>query len=166
MDKQSKNTTYSSDKYYDLWLMFAQVKDAITRVRAKELKKYNISPQQAHILAIISDMGNTAMPRDIALLSFRKANTVTITLNRMAKRGLIKKRRVKTGNTVRVSLTEKGREVYLYSTRRESLNKILSGLSEKQCQQLKSCLKALVKVLKDRAGVELHLKNISYPEVI
>jgi len=42
-----------------------------------------------------------------------------------------------------VSITEKGQQAYDKSTRRKSIRKIMSSLSEEERQQLRSCLEKL-----------------------
>jgi DNA-binding MarR family transcriptional regulator len=46
-------------------------------------------------------------------------------------------------NLVRVSITEKGQQAYHKSTRRKSIHRIISSLSEEERQKLRSCLEKL-----------------------
>lgn len=134
-----------TQKYYSLWMTMVRTKDAIHRVREKELHQCQISPEQSGILGYVMELDNNAIPADICRLSFRKANTISITLDRMAKKGLIhrgkdKKRR----NIIRVSLTEKGKDIYYQTTLRRSIQEIFSALSDQECQQLESCFGILL----------------------
>jgi DNA-binding MarR family transcriptional regulator len=62
----------------------------------------------------------------------------------MAKKGLIKKSRDKTRkNVIRVSITEKGREMCSNVMNADFIRSIMSSLSETQRQQLQSCLTIL-----------------------
>ena len=62
----------------------------------------------------------------------------------MEKQGLVRKvKDLDRKNLVRVVLTEKGREAYYHSTKRESIHQIMSFLSEEERQQLRHCLQTL-----------------------
>ena len=134
----------SADKYYDLWVLLADTKEAILKSRQRELIRYNITATQAAILFIIQAIGDQATPSEISRQIFRKPSTVTEILNRMEKQGLVKKvKDLNRKNLVRVALTDKGREAYHLSSHRKSIRKIMSSLSPENRQQLRSFLQTL-----------------------
>jgi len=150
------------ERYFDLWMTLVRAKDAIHNVRETELNEYHISPQQAGIMAYIMALDNNAIPADISRLSFRKANTVTINLNRMEKNGLIKKSRdSERKNVIRVSLTEKGRYIYSKSSSRKSIIEVFSSLSPEQCRQME----VLLDILLNSAAKYLKLKEFQRPNL-
>ena len=62
----------------------------------------------------------------------------------MEKKGLIRKvRDLQRKNLVRVEMTEKGKQAYNNTAREESVRRIMTSLSEKECRQLISCLDKL-----------------------
>ena len=134
----------STDKYYELWVLLADTKEAILKSRQRELIRHNITATQAAILFIIQTIGDQATPSEISRQIFRKPSTITEILNRMEKQGLVKKvKDLNRKNLVRVVLTDKGREAYHLSSQRKSIRKIMSSLSSENRQQLKSFLQTL-----------------------
>jgi len=134
----------STDKYYELWVLLADTKEAILKSRQRELIRHNITATQAAILFIIQTIGDQATPSEISRQIFRKPSTITEILNRMEKQGLVKKvKDLNRKNLVRVVLTDKGREAYHLSSQRKSIRKIMSSLSPEDRKQLRSLLHTL-----------------------
>jgi DNA-binding MarR family transcriptional regulator len=134
-----------SQKYFDLWVMLARTRDGILRIRNNELKPYDITAQQAGILSRIKNCQNNMIPAELARMSLRKPNTTTVILGRMEKKGLIKKGKDLTKkNLIRLSLTKKGESINNYSSKRESINRLMATLSEDQITQLQSILEVLL----------------------
>ncbi len=69
---------------------------------------------------------------------------ISYILNRMERDGLLRKAKdLDRKNMIRVSLTEKGKQAYYLSTKRESIRQAISALSEEEYQQLWPCLEKL-----------------------
>jgi len=132
------------DEDYAVWILLGQTREAIYKARQRELKQYNITPRQAAILFSIETLNNNATPAEISRRLLREPHTVSELLSRMERRGLV--RRVKDldrKNMVRIVLTEKGREAYSQSTKRDSIHRIMSSLSKRGRQEFTSYLKTL-----------------------
>ena len=129
------------DLNYELWWLLYQTRDAIFRARAKELIAYGISPMQSGVLFVVSTLGDEATPSKISQWMFRQPHSVTGLLNRMERAGLIT-REIDSyrKHQSRITLTEKGRSIYSQSGKKESINQIMSCLSEEQYQQFRSYL--------------------------
>jgi DNA-binding MarR family transcriptional regulator len=132
------------DKDYNLWVLLHQTTDAALRARQKELDQSDISVIEVGVLVVTQAIGEKATPSEISRRIFREPHTVSALLNRMEKRGLVRKTQdLDRKNLVRVSITEKGQQAYDKSTRRKSIRKIMSSLSEEERRQLRSCLEKL-----------------------
>jgi len=132
------------DEDYNLWVLLHQTTDAVLRARQKELDQFGISFIEVGVLVVIQAIGEKATPSEISRRIFREPHSVSALLNRMEKRGLLRKTQdLDRKNLVRVSITEKGQQAYDKSTRRKSIRKIMSSLSEEERQQLRSCLEKL-----------------------
>lgn len=143
----------SEDQYNDLWILLTHMRYAIYRAREKELKPYGISPEQVGVLVAVLALGNRAKFGDISRLMFRKPHTTSMIVDRMVKKGLVRKVSDLDGkNLVRITLTDKGRQIYRQAIKRESIHRIMSSLPEKDRQQLWSYLV----ILQDKAweGIE------------
>jgi len=136
---------------YRIFHLLRQAADAIHRAREIELKKYNLSPEQAGALVCIRSLGNTATPAELSRWLFRERNTITILLKRMYKLGLIKKRAdTRRKNIIRLSLTKKGYEAYEHAVEFEAFKTVIDTLPERKRKQLWSLLELVrVKLFKD-----------------
>jgi DNA-binding MarR family transcriptional regulator len=117
--------------------MMKQTTDALFKVRQKELKKFGITPEQSGALAVIYALEGQATAAELSRILFRKPNSMTILLRRLEKQGMIKKtpdKRQK--NVIRLSLTVKGRQAHMSSSRVNSLGRILNKLSDAKQRQL------------------------------
>ncbi len=142
----------SVDKDFTLWVLLKQAKDMVFKATQKELRQYGITPEEAAVLSVVQFLDNKATPAEISRWLLRESHTVSGILSRMEKKGLIRKTKdLDRKNLVRVTLTDKGQQAYYQSTKIESIGKIMSCLSEEECQKLISCLKTL----RDRALKEL-----------
>ena len=124
------------------------------RARTKELFKYGITPEQAAVLFVVQAIGPKATPAEISRWLMRESHSTFGLLSRMEKQGLLRRTKdLEKKNLVRVTLTEKGREVYHQSAERESIHRIVASLSEGERQQLRAYLGKLWNRALDELGV-------------
>jgi len=143
------------DKDYSLWILLLQVRDYTWRLRQIKLKRYGITPEEAGVLLSIDILGDNAIPTEIARWMYRKHNTILSILDRMEKKGLIKKRMDSDKNIyLRVTLTDKGRQAYYQSTDIDYIRRIMSSLNEEQRKQLILSLQALRDAVLRELGME------------
>jgi DNA-binding MarR family transcriptional regulator len=151
--KPVDKSLYSNDSYR-LWLLFMHVKDALIKAREKELDRFGVTITQVAVFLAIENNGGSATPGYIAGTLFRTPHSISETLQIMQKNGLITKTRNKGGgNSVDVSITERGKQL-LDQITWKSIERIMSSLPEEQRNQLKSCLMTLW----DSANQELETK--------
>jgi len=133
-----------TDEDFNLWLLLFDVTDVSWKVREKKLAHSHISATQAHLLLLIDTIGDGATPAKIMQWHLRAAPSVAEALNRMERRGLLRKSKdLEKRNLVRVSLTEEGRKAFDETKKRESIHRVTSCLSGEERQQLRSCLSKL-----------------------
>ena len=139
------NNHFPTDGNYKLWVMLHQVKDIIFRAREKELRLYGITPMGAAVLFILFNiLGGKSSANKISEVILRKPHTVAGYISRMERDGLVTKSKDKNQEGIKIiKITPKGKKAYTQSTKRESINKILSCLSEEEHQQLWSILEKL-----------------------
>jgi DNA-binding MarR family transcriptional regulator len=146
---------------FGIWALLNQSRDAVLRVRENELSQYGITTKEADALLNIFNNDNVT-PAEISRILFREHNTVSALLIRMEKKGLIVRVRDKQKmNIWRITITEKGRNAYLNSIKRESLHIIMSSFSVDEKEQLISFLKKI----RDNALSQLiSVPTIPFPE--
>jgi DNA-binding MarR family transcriptional regulator len=153
-DEGSKYFSYS-DEDHDLWMLLTHTRYAIYRSREKELQRYGVSPEQVGILFIVQALGDRATPSAISRFILRQPHTVSALIERMAEKGFVRKLHdLDKKNLVRVSLTEKGKKIYGYSTNRGPIHRIMGVLSSTERVQLKKLLKKLHTQARKEIGLE------------
>jgi DNA-binding MarR family transcriptional regulator len=144
-DGQTKQMTLSPDEEYRLWTLLSQVNDGMLRARDNELKQFGMSTVQVAILYAVKNLGGSPTPSEISHWVFRKPHTVSATLDRMERHGLVRlTRNAKGKRQVRVGMTAKGEEVYRLQHRgRRVIPSILGSLSHPEREQLRTLLDRL-----------------------
>jgi MarR family transcriptional regulator, organic hydroperoxide resistance regulator len=153
-DESVKYFSYG-DEDQDMWLLLTHTRYAVFRAREKELQRYGISPEQASVLFVVQALGNKATPAAISRLIIRQPHTVSALVDRMTKRGLVRKiKDLDRKNLVRVALTEKGEKAYALSSKRGPIHRIMSILTEQERVQFKSVLEKLMAKARKEIGID------------
>lgn len=158
--KNNEAVDLLSDPDYNLWVLVQHARDSMAAARTKELDEYGISIVEAAVLFVIQVAEQSgdiqATPAEISRWVFRKSNTIAALLNRMEKKGLVKRvNDLHKRNLVRIAITDTGQTVFKKSAKRKSLRKMMSVLSEEQRQQLWASLS----LLRDSALKQLGAKQ-------
>jgi MarR family transcriptional regulator, organic hydroperoxide resistance regulator len=124
--------------------MLRQTHDVILKLRQRELRKYDLTPEQAAALMVVHALGNKATTAEISRRLFRESNSMTVLLRRMETRGLISKRPdAHRKNVIRISLTKKGAEAYQNSLKIDNFNHVISKMKIEDRKNLWSLLETL-----------------------
>lgn len=137
---------YSStiEEDYKLWSALLQTRDALMKLREKEVAKFGLLPKESRILFIIQLLGKKATPTVISKFLFRERHSISELLTRMEKKGLIRRvRDLDRKNWVRVELAQKGIKVYNQTSDLDPVREIISCLSREEHEQLMLCLQKL-----------------------
>lgn len=135
----------SSVSNYDLWMLLVKVHHSLFFLRQKELSPSHIAAQQLQVLRIIQSLGTQATLLAIAKKVERKLDVISRQAVRMEKDGLIK--RIKDSpksRLLRMELTEKGLGMLKISRESESINIMLSVLTEEERRQIYSALNKIL----------------------
>ena len=144
----------SIDEYYRLWLLLSQTRSAIFKVRHKKVGQY-LHPNQAAALVTVWALNGQVTPAVLSRHLFLEPHTVSELIIRMEKKGLVEKHRDrKMGNAVRVSITQKGREVCQQAMGQDLIRRIMSALSIEQRKHLGAYLKILYSEALKELGME------------
>ena len=143
------------DEDFRLWALLSQTAHVMTKVRQKELDRYGISVREAGIMFAILAIGERATPAEITRAVLREPHTVTEILKRMEKEGLVTRTKdLERKNMVRVAVTDKGRQAYQQSTKRKSIYKVMSSLSQEERRQLMTSLEKLARKALKELGMQ------------
>jgi DNA-binding MarR family transcriptional regulator len=148
------NDQLELDEYYMVWLLLSQTRSAIFKVRHKKVGQY-LHPNQAAALVSVWALDGQITPAMLARRLFLEPHSVSELIIRMEKKGLVRKTRdSKRGNVVRISITDKGRDVCTHVMGQGLIHKIVSVLSDEQRTQLRSSLTLLYREALKELGVE------------
>ncbi len=153
-DESTKFYAYE-DEDQDLWLLLTHTRYAIFRAREKELQRYGVSPEQVGLLFVVQALGNKATPAAISRHIIRQPHTVSALVDRMARRGLVKKvKDLDRKNLVRVVMTEKGKKTYELSTKRGPIHRILGTMNEAEKKEFRMQLEKLLAKARKEIGLD------------
>jgi MarR family transcriptional regulator, organic hydroperoxide resistance regulator len=145
----------TEDEDQDLWFLLTHTRYAIFRAREKELQRYGVSPEQVGLLFVVQALGNKATPAALSRHLIRQPHTVSALVDRMARRGLVKKvKDLDRKNLVRVVMTEKGQKTYDISTKRGPIHRILNTLSDDEKKVFKDLLERLLTKARKEIGLD------------
>ena len=145
----------AEDEDQDLWFLLTHTRYAIFRAREKELQRYGISPEQVSLLFVVQSMGNKATPASLSRYLLRQPHTVSALVDRMTKRGLVKKvKDMDRKNLVRVAITEKGQKAYEQSTKRGPIHRIMGELNADEKKIFRHYLETLFAKARQEIGLD------------
>jgi MarR family multiple antibiotic resistance transcriptional regulator len=123
----------SNDDDYELWRLLNITREEISIAREKELGEYGITTRQVAVLHAILIIGENATPAEISRFLRREPNTISVILNRMADKGLIKQSKdLPKRNMIRINMTPKGKEAFQLACNRRSIHRIFANLSDEE----------------------------------
>ena len=103
------------------------------KIRQKELSRYGISMTSSAVLRSILRLGENATLKDISNDLFLERHSIREQLLRMEKDGLVELTKDKQRkNLVRMSVTDKGKELSRKANKPQSLKYIMSALTEEE----------------------------------
>jgi len=148
-------TSADQRRNFELWAALGQARDAIAKCRANELRATgSISAIQSAILWIVQHTDEPPTPAEISRWILREPHTVSTLLEKMQKRGFVRKKRdLDRKNLVRIEVTEKGEKAYRQSMENAKvIDGIMSCLTEEEAANLLAYLKKLRSEALERLG--------------
>jgi DNA-binding MarR family transcriptional regulator len=152
--KKSMHESFFSDKQYLLWLLLSQTRSAISRARQKKVGHY-LHPNQATALCTVWAYNGQATPAMLSRHLFLERHSVSELISRMEEKGLVTKTKdPERKNIVRISITEKGREVGRQIIQIDFIRRIISNLTEDQQDQMQTGLSILLQAALKEMGID------------
>ena len=143
---------------FSLWRVLDHTRFVIARSREKELARYGLTPEQSHVLDILQESDGSTTINELVELTQRQHHSISTLVDRMTRQGLVRKRKGKDDKRkYEVSITARGREL-AEKMSRESIDSILSVLTEAEVSQLRSTLRRL-----EVRALEMLQKDGEYP---
>ena len=150
-----KEKLITTEEEFEVWLLLSQVRKELLMASDRELKKrFGISTVQLgiiHALYAADEAGISISLSDLSRQVLRKHNTVSVILNGMEERGLIKiERDNENRRSISISLTDDGRAVFRETeAKRKNIKLIIGSLTAKERAQLVALLKKIDQKARD-----------------
>ena len=129
--------------HHSSWLLLHQTHNLVLRCEASVFAQDGLTPQKHAILMAIRYIEDPVTPTEVANWLDRSTNSISLIIDRMVKKGLVKRNRnLRDRRSVRLSITEKGNEMLDQATTSgwELIQHILSPLSDDELVLLSSML--------------------------
>lgn len=152
-----KNMFEDSD--YIIWRLLMQTRNAMLKLRAKELSIYGLTPRGAGVFGLLGATEGDTNAYRMAKWLLLEPHTVSTFLNRMETQGVIKKSTVNKGGrkTSKFELTDKGWDAYHKTMRFEAIPKVLEILTDEEHKVLNTILTKLRDETLKQLGVRTQL---------
>jgi len=136
--------TVELDENEEAYKLFLFTSKAMERARKLELERLGLSPTAVGVLHWLKTAKEPVTPTKLARWLYRETHTMSGLINRMEKKGLVKKSKdLEIKNLVRVTLTEKGERAFQKQLDARVAPRIMSCLSKKERDNLKAYLNKL-----------------------
>lgn len=153
-DIKNISTSKKKDQDINLYILLDQTNSIITNAIELEIKHLRMTQPQVRVLTMLSREDRPVTIDELANWTLKEFNSVSTLINRMEKKGLIKKVK-KTGELkTYVTLTEKGSNVYHRQVTERSIHLIFDKLTSGEKQQFELILKKLRDNTRDIMGLD------------
>jgi DNA-binding MarR family transcriptional regulator len=160
MNKKAQNeienirTTKKNDPEVNLYILLDQTDSIVTNAVELEIKHLKMTQPQVRVLTMLSREAKPVTLDELANWTLKEFNSVSTLINRMEKKGLVKKTKTNGDLKTYVTLTEKGSELYHKQVTERSIHLIFEKLTAKEREQLESILKKVRNTTRDLLGMD------------
>lgn len=160
MNKKAQNeienirTTKKNDPAVNLYILLDQTDGIVTSAVELEIQHLKITQPQVRVLTMLSRQDKPATLEELANWTLKEFNSVSTLINRMEKKGLVKKSKKNGDLKTYVTLTEKGSDLYHKQVTERSIHLIFDKLSPEEKKQLNSILKKVRDTTRDLLGLD------------
>jgi DNA-binding MarR family transcriptional regulator len=147
--EQKKN-----DPDINLYILLDQVDSIVTSAVELELKHLHLTQPQVRILTMLSREGKAATIEELASWTLKEFNSVSTLINRMEKKGLVKKVKKDGDLKTYISLSEQGSDIYHHHVTERSIRLIFEKLTAAEKKQLETTLKKVRDTTRDILGMD------------
>jgi DNA-binding MarR family transcriptional regulator len=143
-----------NDPEVNLYILLDQTDGIVTSAVELEIKHLKMTQPQVRVLTMLSRQDKPATLEELANWTLKEFNSVSTLINRMEKKGLIKKTKNNGDLKTYISLTGKGSDLYHKQVTERSIHLIFEKLSQAEKKQLESILKKVRDTTRDLMGLD------------
>jgi DNA-binding MarR family transcriptional regulator len=145
--------TKKEDPDISLLILFDQTASVLTTAVELELKSKRMTQPQARILHVLSRENKPVTMDELADWTYKGYNSVSTLINRMEKRGLVKKIKKDGDLKTYIVPTEEGNIMYHKKVTERSIHLIFEKLSDNEKKQLFNLLKKVRDITSNILGL-------------
>jgi DNA-binding MarR family transcriptional regulator len=143
-----------NDPEVNLYILLDQTNGIVTNAVELEIKHLKMTQPQVRALTMLSRQDRPVTLEELANWTLKEFNSVSTLINRMEKKGLVKKSKKNGDQRTYVSLTEKGSNLYHLQVTERSIHLIFDKLSSEEKKQFGSILKKIRDTTRDLLGLD------------
>ena len=117
-----------NDKEIKLYILLNQTDNIVTHAVELELKHLHVTQPQVRVLTMLSRENRPVTLEELANWTLKEFNSVSTLINRMEKKGLIKKIKKEDDLKTYILLTDKGSNMFLKQVTERSIHLIFGNL--------------------------------------
>lgn len=146
-------TSKKNDREINLYVLLDQVDSIVTNAVELELKHLRITQPQVRILTMLSRLDKPVTLEDLSNWTLKEFNSVSTLINRMEKKGLVKKTKKNGDLKTYITLTEKGNNLYHHDVTERSIHLIFDKLSREERKNLEDLLIKVRDITRELLGL-------------
>jgi len=143
-----------NDHTVNLYILLDQTDSIVTNAIELELKHLRVTQTQIRILTMLSRQGEPVTLEQLSNWTLKEFNSVSTLINRMEKKGLVKKTKKDGDLRTYVNLTEKGSRLYHLDVTERSVHLIFEKLSNEERMQLRALLMKVRDATREIMGLD------------
>jgi DNA-binding MarR family transcriptional regulator len=128
--------TKKNDPDINLYILLDQTDSIVTNAVEQELKHLRVTQPQVRVLTMLSRLNQPVTLEELSDWTLKEFNSVFTLINRMEKKGLIKKIKKEDELKTYIILTPKGSDLYHKQVTERSLHLIFERLNQEEKKSL------------------------------
>ena len=153
-DIENIRTSKKNDPDINLYILLDQTDSIVTNAIELEIKHLRMTQPQARVLTMLSREDRPVTLDELANWTLKEFNSVSTLINRMEKKGLVKKQKINGDLKTYITLTEKGSNLYHKQVTERSIHLIFDKLTSEEKKRLDFILKKLRDTTRDLLGLD------------
>ena len=144
----------ANDPRIKLHALLDSTRETIQKAVKMELAQYQMSQSQVKVMHMLAQSKEGLTPGQLSESAIRELNSITTLVNRMQKKGLVKKIKKDGDSKTYILLTDKGMDIYNNTVTERSITLIFETLSDEEKSQLTSLLSKLQTKARNLLGLD------------
>jgi DNA-binding MarR family transcriptional regulator len=143
-----------NDPEINLYILLDQTDSIVTNAVELEIKHLRVTQPQVRVLTMLSRENRPVTLEELANWTLKEFNSVSTLINRMEKKGLVKKIKKEGALKTYITLTDKGSDLFLKQVTERSIHLIFSKLTYQEKKLFDATLRKIRDTTRDLMGLD------------